>query len=539
MIWQYIKNISLLLLFLSIFISCSDPGQSLQVKIDKDLQLTNSLNSFVQFKVANLDQNNKKATIQVDCDFNRVDSDTYLSQLGKVEQILNKQGIKGISYQIINKPVLSPTKSIDENNIVTHSDIDSLGKFPKNLIHKDKYNTIQKNPEQKDNNQIKSNPLNNRAEINYDYVKLRNKPTVKSKLITYLFRGTVVKIIRKTKVQFQINNVSNYWYYITTQDRKQGWIFGEYLNFTTQKTISSSFQHNLIYRDFIKNKKNLVKKQYQKYLSNPIKNINIQQDIIHVGVNDNNELQIPFQIADNSIKWNKKSIRVQKRQNSHVYNNHNDFLNGEPIQSLEQRKLAYQPQNRYKKYDDRSKFIDNSSAKNDTIDSAKYYKKDLYTRKSVIPVKDYNLTVNLSPYIKKVLPKHDLYIAEAIIKVFEARLFSHDYEDKVKFHYNFSIFYDTINISLLDIDLVKKLATFEVSRITPDPSGDGPKELVRDRWVIDFTTLNNTSMNFDKLGDIYYSDVLYYLTRSGTIRKELIIGMTNYLIDLLLKQKYL
>ncbi len=65
-----------------------------------------------------------------------------------------------------------------------------------------------------------------------DNVKLRKKPTTKSKVIKRIPAGTMVKIIERSKKRVSISNMYDYWYKVKLIDGLEGWIYGFYLRTT-------------------------------------------------------------------------------------------------------------------------------------------------------------------------------------------------------------------------------------------------------------------------------------------------------------------
>ncbi len=69
-----------------------------------------------------------------------------------------------------------------------------------------------------------------KAEVTGDYVRVRTGPSLKSKILTKVNRGTPVTVLDRDKTIAEINGIKNYWYHIKLDKSGiEGWIWGQYL----------------------------------------------------------------------------------------------------------------------------------------------------------------------------------------------------------------------------------------------------------------------------------------------------------------------
>ena len=66
------------------------------------------------------------------------------------------------------------------------------------------------------------------AVINDDQIRLRTYYTLDSPVIKKLSIGEKVKIMYRSKDKTAIDNTNCYWYYVQTDDKKRGWIYGAF-----------------------------------------------------------------------------------------------------------------------------------------------------------------------------------------------------------------------------------------------------------------------------------------------------------------------
>jgi hypothetical protein len=74
--------------------------------------------------------------------------------------------------------------------------------------------------------------LNQWAICKYPYIRLRQDPREKSKIIYYLPIGALIKILQVDNELTTFANEDNYWYYIDYEGEK-GWIFGSFIEIFT------------------------------------------------------------------------------------------------------------------------------------------------------------------------------------------------------------------------------------------------------------------------------------------------------------------
>lgn len=610
---QKVIGIFALSICLLILNHCNDTENSIQTQIDENNQHKDTL----AFKIIDYDSRKKQATLQIQCDFNQVDSETYLNQLNQIEQVLYDKGIHDLSYQIKNKPGSS---NYDFNNKrLTNNDLED------NFIERN-YDDLSNNDILDENNSdtelsqsrnssiYNSEPQNllpnGKGEINFNYVRLREKPSTSSKINTYLFKGTVVKLKNKTNSPENIVNKSDYWYAVETSDKKKGWIFGKYVSKTDDNKISSSFQNNKIYNDFLNKKKLLVNRNFQANIDHSKRNVDIEGKRLILKLKNEKKLVVPFHVAGTDIQWNINNVeldqnRYQPREQEIVnqqlprpksyfddnylsdnqqfqdpieeffpedfieanyYKNKNYYQN-----NVSSRRGNYSssefdyPDAGMQKYNKPapSDFLAMNSnelknfavpfgkkkqdIQNDQVNKNTYIPNqntETYMPKSnyVSASDNYMLKTEIGEYLKHQLMGGDLLRAKAILKVIEEKLFSRDYENKkVRFHSNFNVFYDTLFITLQEVDFDRKIAAFEIRRLQPNPSVTGTKQVAFDRWEIDFANIDKkASLNFDRMNDIAYSEILLAIEKAGASYKNEIVAIANYVVnELLLKQKYI
>lgn len=552
---------------LYLFNSCSDPENSLRVKLNKSINSTNEIGQPIQFKIVKYNPKTNHAELRIQCDFDQIDSETYLNELSKVENLLNREGVRNLSYQIVNRPGSDLPNYYNKISYPSYQQKKPLFKnnspfenWTRKLNDSEFFSKAKQIPILKPKNILKRK----RGKVNYNYVRLREKPTLASPIITYLFEGTVVKAKEKSKNQQTIAGDTDYWYLLETRDNKKGWLFGTYLSETKERNISSSLQNNLIYRDFLQKKRVLIPKEYRKSLTLSSKNVKIMSHNLALKINPNKILYLPFNVINEKVRWKLNKINLKntqpilkekyRREYPKNYISEEDSRNYYRPGPEDFNLISDSKYNDYSDYNRRNYNRPKPSLEDIEPDYLNNYVVPFHDKKEKLSVKktfsqpkreiirsakNYNLRFNISPYTKNQLGNRDLVRANAVLKIIEARLISHDYNKSIRFHQIFNAFYDTVEIALLNIDFKEKKATFSVQRIEPDHVRNGHREIARDIWEIDFTKLGNIKLNYDKLGDLYYSEILLSLSRSGTDYKNDIIGLANYAVDLLVKQKYI
>ncbi|HEO65492.1 MAG TPA: SH3 domain-containing protein, partial [Spirochaetes bacterium] len=480
---------------------CSNPDTSLQVRLNKVIESANHFRDNINFKIVHLDRQKRYAALRIECNFDQIDSEAYLSQLTKVENTLMEEGIYDLKYNIVNNRPGASNNDMDNDNLTLHD-----GKDEDNISY-DKVRTdntlnedysVKESEEQKNKMDsgagsaiiIKSKKLmaSKRGAINYNFVRLRKKPSRKSPIITYVFNGTIVNITGKSKRPSFISKVKAYWYKIETKDSINGWVFGEYLSVTGQKSLSTSFQKNKIYRDFLQKKNLLVQKEYLNVLKSP-SNIKISANRLILHVNSDQFLDIPFTLSNKKVQWRVNQIKLKyskapKRKGLSNRNSRRVFID-EDYSNKQFR--YYDPSYSTSEYDypDSPK---RSQRPSQTIKVSPYQPDDQSTpyttqrtredfpvivpqiaRQSLPKVKDYILRLKINDYLSQQLSDADLRRAEAIQKIIGIKLYRHDYKKDIKFHSAFNIFHDTLILSLDNIDFDRKRATFSVRRVHRDP----------------------------------------------------------------------
>ncbi len=552
---------------MNIFSFCSNPDTSLQDKLNTVIKSSNRFRNNINFKIVQLDQQKRSASLRIECDFDQVDSETYLSQLTKVENTLMEEGIYDLKYNIVNnRPGASddymnkvnfiPTNGVEENSSFLDKD-DTENALEETLSAKEsKKQKDQMDSETATRITTKSRKLtgSKRGAVNYNFVRLREKPSRKSPIITYVFNGTIVHIKGRSKRSSFVSKVKDYWYKIETKDSITGWVFGEYLSVTGQKSLSTSFQKNKIYRDFLQKKKLLVQKEYLDALKSP-SNIKISANKLILHVNSDQFLDIPFTLSNKKVQWRVNQIKLKdskapKSNGSSITHRRIVFIDKDYSHRQFQ---YYDPSYSTSEYDypDSPK---RSQSPSQTIKVSPYQSED-YIRpyntqraredfpitvpqiaKQHLPkVKDYILKLKINDYLTQQLSDADLRRAEAIQKIIGIKLYRHDYKKDIKFHSTFNIFHDTLILSLDDIDFDRKRATFSVRRVHRD-ADTGPKDIYTNRWVFDFTQLNNVKLDYDRFSDLDYSEILHYTSRAGSRYKDQVIGIANYVVKLLIQQ---
>ncbi len=70
--------------------------------------------------------------------------------------------------------------------------------------------------------------------INSTHLRLREKPDIKSKAITTLWKGYILEVVSQSTVSVTLDNEEGYWYQVK-YGGLQGWVFGAYLEFFDSK----------------------------------------------------------------------------------------------------------------------------------------------------------------------------------------------------------------------------------------------------------------------------------------------------------------
>ncbi len=473
------KYIAILIIVITI-ISCTDKENSVKSSLNNKIEYANNIDIPLKFKLVYYYPQSKSAKILIECDFNKIDSSDYLNQLTKIENILNKEGIVQVKYNIVNK---------SEDNYQIEDKLISKNKL---------YNTV----------------LKNNAIINHDFVRLRLEPNRQSNIISYLFDGTVVKIIDNDNKSKMLAGKKNYWYLIKTKDHKQGWVFGEYLSETNMRLISSSFKNNKIYDDFLKKKKLLVPIGYNKLRDS----VKIHSNNIVLNTKNKNSFQIPFQIVDDKVRWKISDSRLLPvKTNSFIKKN-----NAKLKQNIINKK----------------KYIPHKLIPVVVIDEA-YVKPYNKTKNKPINKQDknYNLKIDISPYFKSQANKATLSRIKAVMKIVEARLILKDYKKDISFYSKFNPINDTVKITIKNIDFDNKKTSVYIKRIDKELQ----KDIAKDIWLIDFNDISKLkqNLNFKEMSEPYYIEILVALSHIRSDKRKGVIGLANYIVDKLTKQKYL
>ena len=80
----------------------------------------------------------------------------------------------------------------------------------------------------------------NWAVIRSPFLRLREEPLQKAKIVAHLRRGSVLEIISRTEAKETIDNTSSYWYQVNFGGLR-GWVFGAFLEVLDSKSKAESF----------------------------------------------------------------------------------------------------------------------------------------------------------------------------------------------------------------------------------------------------------------------------------------------------------
>jgi len=70
--------------------------------------------------------------------------------------------------------------------------------------------------------------------INSTHLRLREKPDIKSKAITTLWKGYILEVVSQSTIIVTLDDEEGYWYQVK-YGGLQGWVFGSYLEFFDSK----------------------------------------------------------------------------------------------------------------------------------------------------------------------------------------------------------------------------------------------------------------------------------------------------------------
>jgi hypothetical protein len=70
--------------------------------------------------------------------------------------------------------------------------------------------------------------------INSTHLRLREKPDLKSRAITTLWKGYVLEVVSQSSIRETLEDEDGYWYQVK-YGGLQGWVFGAYLKFFDTK----------------------------------------------------------------------------------------------------------------------------------------------------------------------------------------------------------------------------------------------------------------------------------------------------------------
>lgn len=82
------------------------------------------------------------------------------------------------------------------------------------------------------------------AVITSSHLRLREKPSEKSKAITTLWNGSVIEIVARTGKKVAVEEKSDFWYQIS-YGGLQGWVFGAYLELFESKNRAEAASKEL------------------------------------------------------------------------------------------------------------------------------------------------------------------------------------------------------------------------------------------------------------------------------------------------------
>jgi len=82
------------------------------------------------------------------------------------------------------------------------------------------------------------------AVIRSPFLRLREEPFQKTKIVAHLRQGSVLEIITRTEAKETIDNVSAYWFQVNFGGLR-GWVFGAFLEVLDSKSKAESFAAEL------------------------------------------------------------------------------------------------------------------------------------------------------------------------------------------------------------------------------------------------------------------------------------------------------
>jgi len=82
------------------------------------------------------------------------------------------------------------------------------------------------------------------AVITAPHLRLREEPSVSSRVIRYLRKGFVLEVIQKTTKMEIIEGETNYWYRVNF-DGLNGWVYGSYLMMFDSKEKAEAASRNI------------------------------------------------------------------------------------------------------------------------------------------------------------------------------------------------------------------------------------------------------------------------------------------------------
>ncbi|MDH5681006.1 MAG: SH3 domain-containing protein [Spirochaetota bacterium] len=561
------------------FVACGEKNTPLQNKINDKLSQTADINNPIKTRVTKIDIKHRVARVELEFDVSRISDVLYFNELARVESILLAEGFHELDPVIIHKPMgyrdsrrqfslEYKDKKVRKVSAIGFSDLD------KNW----NYNSPLENKKEKRQWNAPGILKSKRAVINYPFVKLREKPGTRNKVVTYLFDGCVVKVRKKTRHKQAIAGKLKHWYQVETRDRKRGWVYGQYLSPTETKIISSSLKNNKIYKDFMKKKNILLPGKYHRKLSRKGQNFKIDHNKMTVSVGKQKTFNIPFKVKKEKVHWQASKIALNDMMDNDPYFDRKhklpkrekwiskkdrdiikEYSKGySNLHRKEQRKISRMPRPMGISPDtEETKPVEKWEGRNfekpfdynpNKSHSHRHHEVRSYIPRKKEPVivkaprhrpNNYNLKVLIGDFVPRTLNEPELRRAEAIMKLVEAKLVGQDYYSPKRFHMKHNILLETVEIKLKLINFEEKLASVGITRLKSNDKGTGTEIVATDRWDFRFTELYNTRVDYEKFGDIYYSEVLLYLSRAGSKNKAEILGLSNYIVERLLFQKYI
>ena len=494
-------------------IGCSNMEGSLQEAIELELEEKEGLG----FKVVGFE--GKTVMMEVELDFERVGVGVYLDQVSRLEEILKGRGFEGISYELIK----------------TKNGGLSFGE------EWGKEGGEESGAKKEEEGGRKGLELlrRKRGRINYDFVRLRGGVGRQSDIRTYLFKGTVVEVLRESVGKEKIGMAWDYWYEVKTADDKKGWVYGKYISETEEEKISSSLQNNAIYMKLIREKKELMGG-----MEGMNKGIKIGERDIVIRSKEGEESNISFHLRGNKVEWldlGLEEVGSEKREENREENRKR--IVEKEVMEKDRRAIKKRKKKRKKLTEDEllDDFlfggVGNIQREFVGLRFGRFGREE--------GNRQYTLEMKASPYLRNYLSQSEYRMLEGVIKLAYHRLIAKDYDWKkvgVIFEEEVDVNREILDIEVLGVDFERKKGRVMVRKLRFE-NGEAI-EVMRVEEEVSFKEgFNKGGVEFGVLDEGRlgrgYEEVMKTLPIFKSELRREVVGFGNNLVDYMLSKKYL